>query len=465
MIRCPNCNAPQDDDTMYCGNCGYQLAPVYAQGATMNEATELISVDNSKTVLSDSQSYPGGYQAASIASSAPVPPASTGRSSTPPYPAAPPPVAPTPPGPSRAAGGNRRVLLIASVLLVILVVVVSAGLFTLLKKNTGTTATNTTNTGGGAAVTTSGTVLFNDATNGQGNTNSLKIVINGLANSPSGSHYNAWLIDDATEHTLALGTLQGDTKAFTLNFSDPHTNLIGAGNKLIITQEQSTTNLPTGKVVLSGTFPPLAFIHIRHLLFQFGSTPHNVGLLVGLRDTAQQLNSQVLILQGMLAAGDQNAISCQLQNIINLEEGPNGAHYHPLTGANQWTPCVQAPSVTQAGDGFGLANYNDLAAQHASLAATQADSTPLIKTHAGHVIIATQNIKGWLNTFDQDAVNFRRTTTNTSLMQPLLKLANEIYNGIDTNNDESVDPVPGEAGAIVAYAHGQLMATLTLKPA
>ena len=38
------------------------------------------------------------------------------------------------------------------------------------------------------------------------------------------------------------------------------------------------------------------------------------------------------------------------------------------------------------------------------------------------------------------------------------------FHGVDIDADESIDPVPGEAGAITGYIHGQLMAVLPLVP-
>src|SRR5581483_7047389 len=44
-MKCPRCNAILDDDTAFCGNCGTQIAPLQAPGATV--AT---SVENEETL-------------------------------------------------------------------------------------------------------------------------------------------------------------------------------------------------------------------------------------------------------------------------------------------------------------------------------------------------------------------------------------------------------------------------------
>ncbi len=34
-MQCPHCNAQLEDDTVFCGNCGKQIAPFQAQGPTV----------------------------------------------------------------------------------------------------------------------------------------------------------------------------------------------------------------------------------------------------------------------------------------------------------------------------------------------------------------------------------------------------------------------------------------------
>src|SRR5258708_34581199 len=54
MIQCPNCNARLDDDAVFCGNCGKQVAPLQARGATvgynkgagMNDDATIQSIEN-----------------------------------------------------------------------------------------------------------------------------------------------------------------------------------------------------------------------------------------------------------------------------------------------------------------------------------------------------------------------------------------------------------------------------------
>ena len=124
-------------------------------------------------------------------------------------------------------------------------------------------------------------------------------------------------------------------------------------------------------------------------------------------------------------------------------------------------------NITATGDGFGLLGPNSYvgrAAEHASLAATQPDATDNIRKHAGEVEIAINNIKGWVTAIEQDGLNLLTDPKNTTHVQEMVTLSDQAHHGVDIDGDARVDPVPGEAGAIMAYLYGQLMATLPLVP-
>lgn len=444
-MKCPRCNYSLDDDTIFCGNCGAQIAPLNSQGATV--ASSLV---DEETLQSRSNAI-GNRQAA--------PPPVMQRVSPPAEPNAPAPAQKdTPPVPRRGASplASAHVRVIIALALIVLVGG-ALGLFAALKN--GGSGPNTA-----LGTHATGQIAFIDNPNGvPGHTDALTMNIQNLETPPSGSQYDAWLVNDAAEQNIALGTLATSGQTFSLNYSGDSkngqagTNLLGAGDKVIVTLEQGSVSAPTGKVILTATFPPKAFIHIRHLLFSFPITPGKIGLLVGLLGQAQLLSAQSLSLQSASANHNTAAIQCDAQSILDILEGSQGSAYQPLS------PSCLSLGISAAGDGFGIlgtSGYDLLASQHASLAATQSDSTDLIRLHAGHVEIAMTNIKGWATQIEQDALKLRASPTNTALIQEITTLSDHIFHGVDINGDEHVDPVPGEAGAITGYNHGQLMATL-----
>jgi hypothetical protein len=437
-MQCPRCNAPLEEDATFCGNCGNQIAPVQAQGATFAVPAE--QTQPSANIPNFAQSRYG-----SPGPSVQAPPQQARPYA--PMPDTPAQGAIIPPPPRRPNIG-RIVIIVA-----LIVLVIAGGTIVLVLKNNSNTTIGS-NTGGVAT----GLVRFVDSQNSQGRTDSLSLNISGLAAPPAGSQYNAWFVNDQ-EQIVKLGQLTPSSQGFSLNFAGHGTNLLSLGNKLEITVEQGTPNAPTGNIVLTATFPPKAVVHIRHLLLAFPITPNHIGLLVGVLGQTQQLNAQAQLLQNAEASHNTFTIQCVAQSMIDIIEGAHGHHYQPLS------PVCASQNVNIVGDGFGLLGTNGylaLAAAHASLAATQSDSTPLIRVHAGHVEICITNIQGWVTTVDNDAIDLLAHPDHTFKVQEMVTLSDHAYHGVDINGDEQIDPVPGEGGAVTAYIHGQLMATLTL---
>jgi hypothetical protein len=446
-MQCPQCNAKLDEGTIFCGNCGKQITPFQAQGATVaykagEDESELPTILSSPHNLQRSapQTPPRNY----------VPVSDTPPRGDTPLPSSPP--------PSRKSKTWRLAFIVVLVLLII--GVGTLGTIALLKNNSSVTNNHSVNTP--LASNANGTVSFSDSQNGSGHSNVVVIEARGLAAPPAGSQYNVWIVDTQSERPTALGTLmQNKDGTYTVKFQGTQQNLLSLGNKVEVTLEKGASTVPTGQVILSTTFPPQAFIHIKHLLVSFPDTPGKIGLLVGLIDQAQKLSSASQLLQSISASHNSTAITCAAQSIIDIVEGTQGSHYQPL--ANQ----CGFENIAEIGDGYGLLGTGGYIANgeaHASLAATQTDTTVNIRVHAGHVAICLENMKGWISTIDQDALTLLNNPTDTGKIQEIVTLANHAYNGFDANGDGTIDPIPGEGGAVTAYFHGQLMAALVLAP-
>jgi hypothetical protein len=229
---------------------------------------------------------------------------------------------------------------------------------------------------------------------------------------------------------------------------------------LEVTLEQGVVKVPTGKVILVGTFPVKAFSHIQHLLVSYPETPGKIGFLIGLLGQTHLLNIQASALQSVTASRNTIATECMAQSLLDIIEGTHGTHYQPLPET-----CNQQ-NVTTTGDGFGLLGKGYLAdaEQHAALALSQPDATSTMHQHAALMNIALSNITTWVTTIEHDVLLLRAHPTNLASIQEITSLADDIYHGIDVNGDGQIDPVVGEAGALSAYLQGQLMATLILFP-
>jgi serine/threonine protein kinase len=293
-----------------------------------------------------------------------------------------------------------------------------------------------------------------------GQTDALKIVIQGLDTLPAGSEYAAWLINQDTEGVTALGTLKINNQTGSLDYPGASDNLLAPGDKLEITQEQGTVVAPAGKVILTGTFPIKSFAHIVHLLVDYPETPGKIGLLVGVLDQTHLLDIQAAVLQNAAPSRNTLATGCIAQNMLNIIEGKHGLHYQQLKGE-----CA-LQNVTAVGDGFGLQGkegYMTGSTEHAGFAISLPDATSAMHVHAALMDVSLSNINGWVTTLDQDALQLRTHPTDLSKVEEIVRLADNAYHGVDVNSDGQIAPVEGEAGAITAFQQGQLMATLTLK--
>jgi hypothetical protein len=449
-MQCPHCNAQLEDDTVFCGNCGAEVAPLQAKGATViYKGGE--GEDDLAAVKSTRKSYRPSTTQTTVRDNALQPDTPYRGDDTSTFSASPPP-------PSRKSNTWRIAFIV--VLVVLIIGVGTVGTIALL--NNHSSATNNSSANIPLASNANGTVSFSDSQNGSGHSNVVTINVNGLSTPPTGSQYHAWIVDSQSERATGLGTLaQNKDGTYTAKSTDHQQNILSLGNKVVVTLEQGTVIVPTGQVMLSATFPPKAFVHIKHLLVSFPGTPGKIGLLVGLIDQAQKMSSASQVLQGISASQNSSAIQCAAQSIIDIAEGAQGSHYKPV--AKQ---CA-SENITEVGDGYGLlgtGGYIENGQAHASLAATQSDTTVAIRVHARHVAICLENMKGWVTTIDHDARALLNNPHDSAKVQEIATLANHAFNGFDANGDGSIDPIPGEGGAVTAYFHGQLMAALVLAP-
>jgi hypothetical protein len=295
-----------------------------------------------------------------------------------------------------------------------------------------------------------------------GQTNALAIQVTGLAVPSSSSIYHAWIIDQQSERVLPLGALVPHGHTYSLSYqrigaagNAAGTNLLALGTLLEITLEQGNAVLPTGKVVMSGVFPPKAFVHVGHLLVSFPTTPERVALMVGAVTDTELLETEAEALKTAAAGHDVAAIQCEAQSILDIIEGSDGPQYQPLAGI-----CGSQRSA-DAGDGFGLlgtvsSSYYELtgylttASNHAALAATQPDATPNLRSHAHNLEVIIGNIEKWVTTIQQNAITLQKTPLSQAAIQAIVTLAGEALNGA------------GQGGIATAFSEAQQMATLTL---
>src|SRR6266699_3593703 len=195
-MQCPQCNAHLEDDTVFCGNCGKQIAPLQAKGATVAYKAGG-GEDGLATVISTRQSSQPPTPQTPVRNNA-LQPDTPYRGDTPTFLSSPPP-------PARKNNTWRIAFIVVLVLLIIGVGTI--GTIALLNKQNHTSVTNNRSSNTPIASNANGTVSFSDSQNVSGHSNAVTINVRGLATPPSGSQYNAWIVDTQSERPTGLGTL------------------------------------------------------------------------------------------------------------------------------------------------------------------------------------------------------------------------------------------------------------------
>jgi len=295
-----------------------------------------------------------------------------------------------------------------------------------------------------------------------------QITINAtLAPLPENTQYEAWMIDDAHEQSRSLGVLEqiaGDQ--FSLIFIDPQgQNLIAQYNRMEITLEPSPDDSPNSSrnVLYSGSLPPGSLEHIRHLMVGTEETPGQDAVAVGLIDNISLIKEAADSMLDAFNAGDSPGVRANAEAIVNLIVGKEDLDFY-----NDWD---SDGSINDPGDGYGLlinggqAGYLDGMIHHASYSADAPGATSEIEMHASHVEICTQNLETWAPELRDLALKIARASENQDVESDLRKaitLANQMLEGIDIDGSESVDPIPGEGGAMTAFEHAEYMSDMPI---
>lgn len=285
----------------------------------------------------------------------------------------------------------------------------------------------------------------------------------------NGMQYEAWLISDTGEQRRSLGVLTQDaTGQFTLNYVDGQSrNLLDGFSHMEITVEPNPDDSPnpSGQVAYSSTLPLGSLMHIRHLLVRIDETPDKIGMVVGLVNDTTLINKSADAMLEAFNTGDAKNVRANAETIITLIVGKQDPTlYKDWNGDGR---------IDDTGDGYGLllngnqAGYIGGVIDHTKLAADSSDSTAEIRMHSEHVIICVQNVETWTTQLRDIVIRIAEAKSNQNVeadVRSAVALANQMLNGIDTNGNETIDPIPGEGGAITAYEHIDYMSDMPILP-
>ncbi len=254
---------------------------------------------------------------------------------------------------------------------------------------------------------------------------------------------------------------------YSLTFVDPQSrNLLTDFSHMEITVEPNPDNSPnpSGEVAYSSGIPGRALAHIRHLLVATDETPNQIGMVDGLKNNATLLNQSAEDMLTAYEAGKQKDVRSNAEAIINLVVGSQDSSHVDWDGNG---------TINDPGDGFGLLVNGDQTGyvggthHHSSYSAAAEDSTPNIRLHDEHVEISIQNIEGWATELRDTTERIVQAPNGANIeadVRNAVALANQILNGLDTNGNETIEPIAGEGGAITAYQHAYYLADMPILP-
>jgi len=281
-----------------------------------------------------------------------------------------------------------------------------------------------------------------------------------------GSQYEAWLLTDDGEQRLSLGIIKFDSdNRGSLLYIDPQgRNLIGKYHALEITVEPNPDNnpIPSKSVAFASGLPNGAFSHVRHLLFAFGGNPNQTGFMDGLDTYTKLLESTSDNMLAALNSGDEQGVHEQAEVMLNAVVGNQSPDY------KDWN---DDGGIDDLSDGFGLLlngdneGYIQGALSHAGFAASATDATDNMRLHGEHVVISMTNVSDWTPVLRDALITILEAPTGSDLeatVRQVVALTNQLRNGVDKDGNESIDPIPGEGGAVTAYQHAYYMADIII---
>ncbi|MBI5351417.1 MAG: protein kinase [Chloroflexi bacterium] len=300
------------------------------------------------------------------------------------------------------------------------------------------------------------------------------ITLTGLPAPKAGTHYDVWLLAQGGETRLNIGTLTIDEPAqgklvYTNSNLD---NILSLFDQLEVTVEADNDPNPdvsSGNVAASSIFPPLALVHVRHVLVAFSKAPDGYALIQGLWGSSDLLYTEVDDLQKGFSNGDEAAVRLKTEEIINLIVGSENK--------DQYADWNKDGTVNDSSDGFGLLHngepgyveqgYISHTISHAQFAAQAVDATENIKTQSANVVICLENMKGWSEQLLKKILELQSMPFGAD-MEPVIAeikiLSDHIISGTDTNGNKKIEPVTGEGGATTAYEYAYYMADMPLLP-
>lgn len=273
---------------------------------------------------------------------------------------------------------------------------------------------------------------------------------------PAGHHYDLWLVKDG-QPTFRLGNVPNQIPLNHTGSADQHLLAIYEGALLSLEPDANTPG-EMGPILFQGATPPQALVHIRQIADRFAANPAEQGFLIGALDQWQLAREHTDFMREAIANDNLGETRRHAEHVINIINGEQGSLFGDLDGDG----AAQNP-----GDNVGVVGYLSGTQEQATLAASTGDATAEIKLHAGHVLVSSDNVRGWLE--DGVAEVLRVLAADSAgeaqpTAEKVAALLDQAYAGIDPDGDGVVMPLVGQGGLLTAYEHTLNMGGIEIYP-
>lgn len=300
------------------------------------------------------------------------------------------------------------------------------------------------------------------------------IDVNSLPEPVKGKHYEVWLLAEGGEIRRNAGTIPMTGEIGQLTFtSSEGKNILALFDQVEITLEPDNDpdpDEPSSEIIASSVFPPLALVHVRHVLVSYIPATDGVALIQGLWTTTDAIDTSVFEMNEAFKIGDEVTLRIKNEEIINQLAGSGNADLF-----KDWN---EDGEINNPGSAYGLLQNGDpgyddeqgflpQSISHAQFAARAPDATETIITNSNNMVVCAKNIEGWAEQLRELAIQLHETPFGPE-MEPILaemqKLSSQMLYGVDTNGNQLIEPIVGEGGADTAYLYAYNMADLPLLP-
>lgn len=315
----------------------------------------------------------------------------------------------------------------------------------------------------GLSLGPTGVLQFHDA---NGVLDQATLIAQAMPAPPVGSQYEIWLVNGDERLSLGILSVDGEGRG-SLTFDNPQEkNLLATYGAVEVTIGSGNSSEASGpeRIAYFYALPDDGLAYLRDLMVSFPTTPEEVGVIHGLAGSAKQLEQTARDMLNNYESGNEASTRSSAEAMLNLLVGDQSQDYKDWNGDEQ---------ISDQGDGYGFLlngdhlGYIQAVYSHADYAVNASGASRNIIVNGENAKLCTQNLARWAPELREQLLTILNAASLPdmgSAIQRAATLADQVLNGIDLNENGTVESVSGECGVLAAYEATYRMADMPLLP-